>query len=83
MRESTFWRSRRSLGRSGEKSSRTTRSNVVGIVRNDPAVICLIGAVFFDQHDEWVIVRRYLSEQCMVSLTAPRDNDAAQLEQPE
>jgi putative transposase len=54
------------------------RSNVVGIFPNDAAVVRLIGAVLADQHEEWAIARRYLSEGSMAELNAPRDTDPDQ-----
>ena len=58
------------------------RSNVVGIFPNDAAVLRLIGAVLADQHDEWAIARRYLSEHSMANLNGPRGTAPARLEQP-
>jgi transposase-like protein len=56
------------------------RANVVGIFPNDAAVIRLVGAVLADQHDEWAVARRYLSESSMSTLVVCHTDDAQPVE---
>jgi transposase-like protein len=46
------------------------RSDVVGIYPNDAALLRLAGSLLIEQNDEWLVGRRYLSEESLQAVLA-------------
>jgi putative transposase len=56
------------------------RTDVVGIFPNDAALLRLAGALLIEQNDEWLIARRYLSQESLelVLVDEPATKEATQ-----
>jgi len=56
------------------------RSDVVGIYPNDAALLRLAGSLLIEQNDEWLVGRRYLSEESLQAVLARAADAAAVVE---
>jgi transposase-like protein len=57
------------------------RTDVVGIFPNDAALLRLAGALLIEQNGEWLVARRYLSQESLelVLVDEPATQEVAQL----
>ena len=56
------------------------RTDVVGIFPNDQALLRLAGALLIEQNDDWLVTRRYLSEDSMAELLTAHTDGQQEIE---
>ena len=54
------------------------RTDVVGIFPNDAALLRLAGMLLIEQNDEWLVARRYLSQESLALVLNPEPGPATQ-----